>query len=97
MLRAKGWPGRRGRRTTRPGDADAAGEPAGQSRNRTVAGAGLTSALGDCCHETTTVILPGCLVVPGLPIAVLLLIGADAALDGAFVDGDLAAARLHAR
>lgn len=39
--------------------------------NRTVAGAGLTSALGDCCYETTTVILPGFLAVLGIPAAVL--------------------------
>ena len=31
--------------------------------NRTVAGAGITSALGDFCYETTTVILPGFLAV----------------------------------
>ncbi|CAN5507636.1 MFS transporter [soil metagenome] len=39
--------------------------------NRTVAGAGLTSALGDFCYETTTVILPGFLAVLGLPAAAL--------------------------
>lgn len=39
--------------------------------NRTVAGAGLTSALGDFCYETTTVILPGFLSVLGAPAAVL--------------------------
>jgi len=39
--------------------------------NRTVAGAGITSALGDFCYETTTVILPGFLAVLGLPAAVL--------------------------
>jgi MFS family permease len=49
---------------------------AGQERprgwlNRTVAGAGLTSALGDFCYETTTVILPGFLAVLGIPAAVL--------------------------
>lgn len=37
--------------------------------NRTVAGAGLTSALGDFCYETTTVILPGFLAVLGIPAA----------------------------
>ncbi|KZD22823.1 MFS transporter [Tardiphaga robiniae] len=42
--------------------------------NRTVAGAGLTSALGDFCYETTTVILPGFLAVLGLPAAALGLI-----------------------
>lgn len=39
--------------------------------NRTVAGAGVTSALGDFCYETTTVILPGFLAVLGIPAAVL--------------------------
>jgi len=42
--------------------------------NRTVGGAGLTSALGDFCYETTTVILPGFLAVLGLPAAILGLI-----------------------
>ena len=35
--------------------------------NPTVAGAGITSALGDFCYETTTVILPGFLAVLGVP------------------------------
>lgn len=39
--------------------------------NRTVVGASLTSALGDFCYETTTVILPGFLAVLGLPAAAL--------------------------
>lgn len=39
--------------------------------NRTVMGAGLTSALGDFCYETTTVILPGFLAVLGVPAAAL--------------------------
>jgi MFS family permease len=39
--------------------------------NRTVIGAGVTSALGDFCYETTTVILPGFLAVLGVPAAVL--------------------------
>lgn len=39
--------------------------------NPTVCGAGLTSALGDFCYETTTVILPGFLAVLGIPAAVL--------------------------
>ncbi|WP_205910004.1 MFS transporter [Tabrizicola caldifontis] len=39
--------------------------------NRTVAGAGITSALGDFAYETTTVILPGFLAVLGIPAAVL--------------------------
>ena len=50
------------------------GTPASSSHswlNRTVAGAGLTSALGDLCYETTTVILPGFLAVLGIPAAVL--------------------------
>jgi MFS family permease len=42
--------------------------------NRTVFGAGLTSALGDLCYETTTVILPGFLAVLGVPAAALGLI-----------------------
>lgn len=39
--------------------------------NKTVIGAGLTSALGDFCYETTTVILPGFLAVLGIPAAAL--------------------------
>ena len=39
--------------------------------NRIVCGAGLTSAFGDFCYETTTVILPGFLAVLGIPAAVL--------------------------
>lgn len=42
--------------------------------NRTVAGAGITSALGDFCYETTTVILPGFFAVLGIPAAALGLI-----------------------
>jgi len=42
--------------------------------NRTVAGAGVTSALGDFSYETTTVILPGFLAVLGAPAAALGLI-----------------------
>ncbi|QKE40271.1 MAG: hypothetical protein HO274_02185 [Ferrovum myxofaciens] len=42
--------------------------------NRTVAGAGITGALGDFCYETTTVILPGFLAVLGIPAAALGLI-----------------------
>lgn len=48
--------------------------PDGPSRpwaNRTVVGAGVTSALGDLCYETATVLLPGFLAVLGLPAAVL--------------------------
>lgn len=56
-------------------NADAAtttpnGQPHGWF-NRTVAGAGLTSALGDFCYETTAVILPGFLAVLGVPAAAL--------------------------
>lgn len=39
--------------------------------SRTVVGAGITSALGDFCYETTTVILPGFLAVLGIPAAAL--------------------------
>lgn len=39
--------------------------------NRTIAGAGLTSALGDFCYETTAVLLPGLLAVLGIPAAAL--------------------------
>lgn len=39
--------------------------------NRTVIGAGLTSALGDFCYETTTVLLPGFFAVLGIPAAAL--------------------------
>lgn len=42
--------------------------------NRTVVGAGVTSALGDFCYETTTVILPGFMAVLGIPAAALGLI-----------------------
>lgn len=42
--------------------------------NRTVFGAGLTSALGDFCYETATVMLPGFLAVLGLPASALGLI-----------------------
>lgn len=54
---------------TAPSPASAG--PGGGWFNRTVAGAGLTSALGDFCYETTTVILPGFLAVLGVPAAVL--------------------------
>lgn len=43
----------------------------GRWLNRTVVGAGITSALGDFCYETTTVILPGFLAVLGIPAALL--------------------------
>ena len=45
--------------------------PSGGWLNATVAGAGITSALGDFCYETTTVILPGFLAVLGIPAAAL--------------------------
>ena len=48
----------------------AAGGPA-PWLNRTVTGAGIASALGDFCYETTTVILPGFLAVLGIPAVVL--------------------------
>lgn len=51
--------------------ADAQTEQPNGWLNRTVVGAGVTSALGDFCYETTTVILPGFLAVLGLPPAVL--------------------------
>lgn len=51
-------------------EAEIAAEPKGWL-NRTVAGAGITSALGDFCYETTTVMLPGLLAVLGLPASVL--------------------------
>jgi hypothetical protein len=48
-------------------------EPTGPRHwwNRTVIGAGVTSALGDCCYESTTIVLPGFLAVLGIPAAVL--------------------------
>lgn len=42
--------------------------------NRSVAGAGITSTLGDFCYETTTVILPGFLAVLGISAAALEII-----------------------
>lgn len=39
--------------------------------NRTVLGAGVTSALGDFCYETTNAILPGFFAVLGIPAAAL--------------------------
>nr|MCU0735473.1 MFS transporter [Methylotetracoccus sp.] len=58
-------------------DADTRGEARERATNgcrwlnRTLVGAGLTSALGDFCYETTTVILPGFLAVLGIPAAAL--------------------------
>lgn len=45
--------------------------PRGKWLNRTVLGAGLTSAFGDFAYETTNVILPGFLAVLGIPAAAL--------------------------
>jgi hypothetical protein len=55
---------------TQDASTESQGQPQGWL-NRTVVGAGITSALGDFCYETTTVILPGFLAVLGLPPAVL--------------------------
>lgn len=52
-------------------DGDAQRRPAPRWLNRTVAGAGVTSALGDFSYETTTVVLPGFLAVLGVPAAAL--------------------------
>lgn len=55
-----------------PGIASAdADNGSGTWLNKTVGGVGITSALGDFCYETTTVILPGFLAVLGLPAVVL--------------------------
>lgn len=54
-----------------PNVAPPAGDAPKRWLNRTVVGAGLTSALGDFCYETTTVMLPGFLAVLGIPAAVL--------------------------
>jgi MFS family permease len=55
------------------GEAPPAATPPARTNwlNRTVAGAGITSALGDFCYETTTVILPGFLAALGVPAAML--------------------------
>jgi MFS family permease len=62
----------------RPAMPDLTNKPLTPARpawlNRTVAGVGVTSALGDFCYETTTVILPGFLAVLGIPAAALGLI-----------------------
>jgi len=60
--------------TSEGGDASSATETAATLNrwlNRTVVGTGITSALGDFCYETTTVILPGFLAVLGVPAAAL--------------------------
>lgn len=49
----------------------APGRRSGRWLNRTVVGAGITSALGDFCYETATVILPGFLAALGVPAAAL--------------------------
>jgi Arabinose efflux permease len=54
-----------------PAVAATPGASQGGWLNRTVAGAGITSALGDFCYETTTVILPGFLAALGIPAAML--------------------------
>jgi MFS family permease len=41
--------------------------------NSTVVGAGITSALGDICYESTTTVLPGFLAALGLPAAPAML------------------------
>lgn len=40
-------------------------------RNRTILGAGITSALGDLCYETGNVVLPGLIHAMGLPAVFL--------------------------
>ncbi|OZI32396.1 MFS transporter [Bordetella genomosp. 10] len=54
-----------------PDSAPAGAQSSAGWFNRTVAGAGVTSALGDFCYETATVILPGLLAVLGIPAAAL--------------------------
>ncbi len=51
--------------------AEATGPTRPRWLNRTVLGAGLTSALGDLSYETVTVVLPGFLAVLGIPAAAL--------------------------
>jgi MFS family permease len=51
--------------------SEASPPPTTRVLNRTVTGAGITSALGDFSYETTTVILPGFLAVLGVPAAFL--------------------------
>ena len=60
----------KGRATDEAAESNNAEKP-GSWLNRTVVGAGITSALGDFCYETTTVILPGFLAVLGIPAAAL--------------------------
>lgn len=54
-------------------DPQSTGETRPKSRwlNRTVLGAGITSALGDFCYETTNAILPGFFALLGIPAAAL--------------------------
>lgn len=49
----------------------ASGQQSSRWLNRTVLGAGVASAFGDCSYETTTVILPGFLAALGVPAAAL--------------------------
>ncbi|WP_082033708.1 MFS transporter [Pseudomonas sp. PI1] len=58
-------------RTPGEGSALVRGKNRSAWLNRTVGGAGVTSALGDFCYETTTVMLPGFLAVLGVPAAAL--------------------------
>lgn len=56
--------------------AEIIGDRSGPARpnrwlNRTVLGAGVTSALGDFCYETTNAILPGFFALLGIPAAAL--------------------------
>lgn len=72
-LRLKPYPGRN-RRMSENTEAVLGTATDGATKrwlNRTVVGAGITSALGDFCYETTTVILPGFLAVLGIPAAAL--------------------------
>jgi MFS family permease len=68
-------------------------------RNRTVVGAGITSALGDFSYETSNVILPGFLAVLGVPPAALGAIEgiADAVSSFAKMGAGLIADRLGVR
>lgn len=52
---------------TPPGTESFAAPPASGWLNRTVLGAGLTSFLADCGYEMATAILPGFLLILGLP------------------------------
>lgn len=58
-------------RETAGPDSETAGLARRGWANRTVVGAGITSAFGDFAYETTTVVLPGFLAVLGVPAAML--------------------------